>query len=196
MITVETIAVNGSDSLTVAAARVSYGRPLQELDERDKRLLRRLARDGHNSPFYHPQITLRIQAPFFVRNQLLRHNVGLTVNELSRRYTSADITYTLPVNLDEDIEIAMVNHFNHCFDMYNELIQGGIKREQARAILPQFTDTIWLWTGSLYAFYNVVRQRTGEDVQPDCAIVAQLISSHLLRAFPESYQALTEVQNG
>ena len=87
---VEYVTHSGSDLLVVNAARASFGKEsewdvvelegedengkfteyVQELSERDRKLIWYLAREKHVLPFRHPQITLRIKAPIFVCRQL------------------------------------------------------------------------------------------------------------------------------
>src|SRR3990167_1758509 len=77
---------SGDDLLVVNAARVSLDKHHKCFDTTDERLLGYLARNGHWTPFAHPQITIQVEVPIFVANQLKRHTVGLVVNEVSRRY--------------------------------------------------------------------------------------------------------------
>ena len=92
---VEYIEHMGSDLTVVNAARVSFAKTSEcettedgtyQLSQRDQRLIKYLAQHNHWTPFAHPQITLRIKAPIFVRTQLFKHKVGFTENEISRRY--------------------------------------------------------------------------------------------------------------
>ena len=93
----------GTDLRIVNAARVSFNKWKDEFDDADAGLLRYLAVHRHDSPFFHPQITLRIEAPIYVARQLFRHEVGASEtddgshgsaygmvygpkNEVSRRY--------------------------------------------------------------------------------------------------------------
>nr|WP_268258843.1 FAD-dependent thymidylate synthase [Candidatus Contendobacter odensis] len=86
------------DLLVVNAARASLDKQHMTFDGvNDQRLLNYLALHGHISPFFHPQITLRITAPIFIARQLMRSTVGLAVSEVSRRYVSTPPTYWHPV---------------------------------------------------------------------------------------------------
>ena len=82
--------------MVVNAARVSYAKHHDTFDDSDERLLRYLARNGHWSPFSHPQASFRISASIAVANQLKRHQVGLALNEVSRRYVTDAPTFDLP----------------------------------------------------------------------------------------------------
>lgn len=76
----------GTDLTVVNAARVSFAKRADQFREQDGRLLAYLARHQHWTPFAHPQITLHVKAPIFVRTQCFKHKVGFVENEISRRY--------------------------------------------------------------------------------------------------------------
>jgi len=103
MIEVELIGHLGTDLTVVNAARVSFHKESQFLDngrlsDRDVNLIKYLARHGHWTPFAHPQIMLRVTAPVFVRSQLFKHKVGLVENEVSRRYVDEEPTFFKPMD--------------------------------------------------------------------------------------------------
>ena len=76
----------GSDLSVVNAARVSFGKRKEEASKGDEKLIAFLAKHGHWSPFGHCSVQFHIKAPVFVARQLVKHQVGLTWNEISRRY--------------------------------------------------------------------------------------------------------------
>ena len=82
----ELLEVMGSDLTVVNAARVSFAAESQEFSGRDKKLIKYLARHNHWTPFGHVQLQFRLKAPVFVARQLVKHQVGLVWNEVSRRY--------------------------------------------------------------------------------------------------------------
>ena len=73
---VEYIDSMGTDLLAVNAARVSYDKWKDKFGTDDERLLEYLAEHEHISPFFHPQICIRVSAPIYVARQLFRHEVG------------------------------------------------------------------------------------------------------------------------
>ena len=75
----------GSDLSVVNAARVSFGKVHTELTKGDEKLILFLAKHGHWTPFGHATISFHIEAPIFVARQLVKHQVGLVWNEVSRR---------------------------------------------------------------------------------------------------------------
>jgi thymidylate synthase (FAD) len=77
-------------------------------------------------------------------------------------------------------------------ELYQEKLDSGVCPEQARMVLPQSMMTEWIWTGSLAAFGRVGKQRLDPHTQLETQWVAQQISTHMARLFPESWAALTE----
>jgi len=86
MIKVELVDKMGNDLTVVNAARVSYSKTKASFDFSDEKLIKYLAEHNHWSPFAHASLQFRIKAPIFVARQLVKHQVGLAWNEVSRRY--------------------------------------------------------------------------------------------------------------
>lgn len=211
---VELLGVFGDDLMVVNAARISYDRWSDSLSDKDIRLIQRMARRKENSPFYHPQIQFRITAPFYVAAQLKRHHIGLTINEVSRRYATGNPEVDLPTEwrgspngpnpqvssgpMDPVKQSIIADRIDDvvttALDTYNDLIASGVAPEQARVILPVATETTWLWTGSLFAYVNLCRERLAPDVQPETRAVAERIAEEISQAFPVSWDALMGVK--
>lgn len=101
----------GSDLSVVNAARVSFAKtswweyeddpngPLgrtDHLSEKDQKLIAYLAKHSHWTPFAHCFLSFRIKAPIFVARQLVKHQVGLAWNEVSRRYVDDEPEFYFP----------------------------------------------------------------------------------------------------
>ena len=89
---VEYIQHMGDDLTIVNAARVSFGKNKEKLDEKDKRLIKYLIRHRHTSTLEHNIVTFRFCVPLFVRSQHMRHRTW-SYNEISRRYTDANLKF-------------------------------------------------------------------------------------------------------
>ena len=197
----------GSDLSVVNAARVSYAKVKNEFEDKATKLIGYLAKHGHWSPFAHASISFRIKAPVFVARQLVKHQVGLSWNEVSRRYVSyepelykIDEWRGKPVNskqgssgtikLSELAEVTYSEMMDGLKILYNQLLSEGVAPEQARAVLPQSMMTEWIWSGTLYAFARVCDLRCKPDVQKETREVAEFIDSYSLFHFPISWNAL------
>ena len=86
----------GSDLSVVNSARVSFAKQHNTMQDNDERLIKYLATHNHWSPFGHASLQFRIKAPIFVARQLVKHQVGLIWNEVSRRYVSDDPEFFIP----------------------------------------------------------------------------------------------------
>jgi len=211
---VQLLDIMGSDLTVVNAARVSFAAESDEFGSRDKKLIRYLANHNHWTPFAHVQVQFRIKAPVFVARQLVKHQVGLVWNEISRRYVDFLPTFHQPEawrkRADNKKQGSSDESFSgpdgERFDMrykdlmdkaeavYDNMIASGVAPEQARMVLPQSMMTEWYWTGSLAAFARVVQQRISSDAQYECQIIAQKIDQALAIADEVSYSwaCLTE----
>ena len=189
----------GNDLTVVNAARVSFHSHSDELNKKDKGLITFLAKHGHWSPFAHVMLQFRMKAPIFVARQLVKHQVGLTWNEVSRRYVDTDIEFYEPKiwrkaaenvkqgsssepsgwgprwsnvsNTMTSQQLALAEYF--------DAIDSGVCMEQARMLLPQSMMTEWYWTGSLIAFARIVEQRTHSTAQLETQEIALLIKKAL-----------------
>ena len=194
----------GSDLSVVNAARVSFGKRKEEVSKGDEKLIAFLAKHGHWSPFGHCSVQFHIKAPVFVARQLVKHQVGLTWNEISRRYVDYEPEFyevdkwrgkSKDKKQGSEGEIEQQGRCNCAktrletiaLDIYEELLEAGVAPEQARMILPQSMMTEWYWSGTLYAFARVCNLRCALDAQYETRIVANLIDKECERLFPISW---------
>jgi thymidylate synthase (FAD) len=198
----------GTDLSVVNAARVSYAKSKESFDVvKDEKLIKYLAEHEHWSPFAHASLQFRIKAPIFVARQLVKHQVGLVWNEVSRRYVDDAPELYQPdswrgrpqnskqgsdgeVKLDQTIEYNMETTMESCLILYNALLQKGVAPEQARMVLPQSMMTEWYWSGTLYAFARVCNLRCKPDTQKETQDVANEIDRLTNEAFPKSWKHL------
>src|SRR3954467_3763972 len=84
-----------SDLSVANAARVSFARRKEELDEADEGLIRFLMRDRHGTPFEHNAFRFHVRCPIFVAREWFRHRIG-SFNEFSMRYAKATDEFYVP----------------------------------------------------------------------------------------------------
>jgi len=203
----------GTDLTVVNAARVSFDKHHKEITKGDEKLIAYLAKHGHWTPFGHPQLQFRIAAPIFVARQLVKHQVGLVWNEVSRRYVDTVPVFHIPtqwrgkaedkkqgsskefIDLNFKITDKIIDLHTNALDLYRQLIEAKVAPEQARMVLPQSMYTEWYWTGSLYAFARICNLRTSDDAQEETRYVAQEISTLIETKFPISWKYLKEGKN-
>ena len=217
---VELVDKMGSDLSVVNAARVSYSKESEweritpagptpgALSDKDEKLIKYLAKHNHWSPFAHASLQFRIKAPIFVARQLVKHQVGLVWNEISRRYVDYEPELYEPkewrgrpqnskqgsdgtVSIDSNEKHRLDMTMEQCKIIYNSLIGKGIAPEQARMVLPQSMMTEWIWSGTLYAFARVCNLRCAKDTQEETRYIANQIHNICNKEFPNSWKYLT-----
>lgn len=213
----------GDDLTVVNAARVSFGKQSEGLGlsgmfttnmtpilhDRDKKLIKYLAKHKHMSPFGHAFASFHVKAPIFVARQLVKHKF-LRWNEISRRYVDDEPEFYEPDEwrgraddkkqgssgvVEYAPSGAVIDNSRvsgYCLSAYNQLLSSGVCPEQARMVLPQSTMTEWYWSGSLDAFSDMCNLRCKEDTQLETRIVADEISADMKDLFPISWEALQQ----
>lgn len=200
----------GSDLTVVNAARVSFDKEHEEFDHAtDRGLIKYLAKHNHWSPFAHCSVTFRVKAPIFVARQLVKHMVGFSWNEVSRRYVDNEPEFYFPeawraraANVKQgssDTEIAFLTDpakvlTASALSTYNEMLKHGVCPEQARMILPQNTQTEWIWTGTLYAWARMCQLRLDSHTQKETQVVAEKVAKHIAELFPVSWEFLMNIE--
>lgn len=207
------------DCLTIVnSARVSFGKHKDELDERDKKLISYLVDHKHTSTFEHNLVTFRFVVPLFVRSQHHRHRTW-SYNEISRRYTDENLAFYEPAsfrtqhksnrqasNAEELINpmvpvpynnagfqgdaSAVVRDWNEkAVKLYNDLMEAGVCREQARGILPQNLYTEFYGTVNLSNLLKFIDLRTHEGAQWEIQRVAEACLEIATDLWPEAVGA-------
>lgn len=227
---VELIDYMGDDLAVVNAARVSFDKvsyykripyeipnedgttevyTAKRLEDKDARLIHYLASHNHFTPFTHCFLKFRIKAPIFVARQLFKHKVGLTENEVSRRYVDSEPEFYIPLEWRKKAEDkkqgsggtfptengkgfseSFSEAYKACLWTYKTCLESGLCPEQARMVLPQAMYTEWIWSGSLFAFSRVYNLRTSEDAQVETKEVALKIGELIEPLFPVSWKEL------
>lgn len=213
--TVDVLQHWGSDEFAASAARVSTGGQTVS-PERFNGLIKYLISEGHFAPFEHLGATFRVEAPLFVLAQITRHR-HLSFSVQSGRYTEADPVFWVPdserplVNKgtsarpemghpDSDEERVTTymwtegrfeSAFREAARSYEELVNLGVAKEVARAVLPQSLYTSFYVSGNLRAWFDVLKLRNGSHGHPQLEIVevAQKIEASIAVLFPISYAA-------
>lgn len=210
---VELIDHMGSDLSVVNAARVSFQKESSydddgNLPQSDVKLIHYLAKHNHWSPFAHTSVSFRVKAPIFVARQLVKHTVGFSWNEVSRRYVDSEPEFYSPdcwraradnvkqgssadcVEANDDMIRAMTTVIRDSLMAYEYMLDEGVCPEQARMVLPQNTMTEWIWTGSVYAFARMCNLRLDSHTQQETREIAQMISDQMIELFPVSWKVL------
>jgi thymidylate synthase (FAD) len=207
---VELLDTMGSDLTVVNAARVSFGKESHEMTEKDGKLINYLAKHHHVTPFFHPQVQMRIRMPIWVAREWFRHQIGFARNEISRRYVDDEPQFYLPTVLrarDKNLkqgskEEAPEGNDEACAlirdvvgtasNVYKALLEMNVAPELARIVLPQNMYTEFIETGSLAAYARLCKLRLDPTAQKEIQLYAEAVSDALKEKFPVAWKALVE----
>jgi thymidylate synthase (FAD) len=199
-----------ADDLSVVnAARVSFARHKDEMDESDEGLIRFLLRERHGTPFEHNSFRFHIRAPIFVAREWFRHRIG-SFNEFSLRYAKATEDFYVPERqdvrtqvgkpgaysfepVDDDLAEQAREELREVYDLafatYERLVEAGVARELARCVLPVGAYTEFYWTVNARALMNFVSLRASETAQREIRRYADAVEQFLATKMPVTYAA-------
>jgi thymidylate synthase (FAD) len=195
----------------VEVARVSSSRKDKKANAAG--LLRYLIQHKHWSPFEHGHATFEIETSKAIGIQLIRHR-SFSFQEFSQRYqdvNKAGNSIFEPIELRAQCEdnrqsstevinpklgngimanTAIEQHLNQAHKLYDQLLEAGVAREQARMILPLTTTTKIHMTGSIRSWIHFLELRDDEHAQKEIQLVAKEIKKHFIEQFPVISKAL------
>ena len=198
----------GNDCTVVNAARISFGKQVIEMSEKDVKLLTYLAKHKHWTPFAHATLTLHIKMPIFVARQYMKSCVGIVYNEISRRYVSDNPEFyeefdwrRKPDGSIKQGSGEILDDQNHCHMSnalvieqamlsYKSLLDKGVAPEMARMVLPvsMYTE-VWA-TMSLQAAARIVGLRKDPHAQWEIQQYAAAMDEVISPLFPAAWAAL------
>ena len=129
------------DQTAAFAARVCYSSDIHKLklDEKGtKDILKRVIKSGHHSVLEHVSFTFLIEGISRVAtHQLVRHRIA-SYSQQSHRYTKIKRdNFVIPPSLPEEAKNLVEEHIDNSIKLYEKLISMGIKKEDARFVIPQ-----------------------------------------------------------
>lgn len=207
----------GDDAAIVQAARVSYGVGTKKVSD-DRTLIRYLLRNQHTSPFEMAEIKLLVRVPMDCWRQWIRHRTA-SVNEYSTRYSVAiDACQTTRPDqwrhqaasnrqgsegfLDEatlgtELTEQETELQRHARDVYQQRIEKGVAREQARKDLPLSTYTEAYWKIDLHNLLNFLFLRLDTHAQLEIRQYAEVIGHEIVGPlFPAVWEAFVDYRLG
>ncbi len=198
-----------TDLSVVNAARVSFARRKEEMDESDEGLIRFLMRDKHGTPFEHNSFRFHVRAPIFVAREWFRHRIG-SFNEFSMRYARATDDFYVPEpddvrsqvgkpgaysfepvspELAEETREELQAVYDQAYATYQRLVELGVARELARLVMPVGAYTEFYWTVNARALMNFVSLRAAEAAQREIRRYAEACERFFAEQMPVTHAA-------
>lgn len=218
---VELVKSSASDADVIWAARVSTtgDKSLEDVGgdaSKSEGLINYLARERHGSPFEHTSMTFFISAPIFVFREFMRHRIA-SYNEESGRYRELKPVFYIPSKerklvqigkagaytfvdgTAEQYEITVKSIKETCalaYENYQKMLDAGVAREVARAVLPVTLYSSMYVTMNARALMNFLSLRTSRDgshfpsyPQREIEMVAEKMEAEFAKLMPITYGA-------
>ena len=205
-VTLLNVTPNAEDHI-VEVARVSSSRKNKK--DKPDGLLRYLVQHKHWSPFEHGHATFEIETSKAIGIQLIRHR-SFAFQEFSQRYQDVNHLGDIfePIELREQCEdnrqsstkvidpkipleggnenasVLINDLLNQSHKVYNQLLEAGVAREQARMVLPLATTTKIHMTGSIRSWIHFLELRDDGHAQKEIQDVAKAIKRIFINEFP------------
>lgn len=184
----------GGDKAVIEGARRCYMSEPQGEDASeaaDAKLIRHLIAKDHGTPFEHAYFRFDVKCPIFVARQWIRHRIG-TYNEMSLRYCLAKRDFYTPEGLTGEALERYKKSINAAFDAYEALVGSGVKREQARGVLPLSLYTLYYWTVNARSLMNFLKLRLDKSAQPEIREYAKALLEIFRETMPVTAKAFEE----
>ena len=197
-----------TDLAVVNGARVSFNSEAQEMDDRDAGLIRFLMRERHGSPFEHGYFRFLVKAPLFVVREHHRHRAGHSYNEWSGRYSKLEPEFYVPdfvrtqigkpgaytfEPVDDETREATRAEIEdtalRAFQAYERMLERGVAKEVARAVLPLSTYTKYYWSCNPRSLMHFCSLRNDEAAQYEIRQYGAAAESFLEKLMPVTHAA-------
>ncbi len=209
---VTVVDVMGNDASVVQAARVSYGEGTRKVSD-DRQLIRYLLRHAHTTPFEMAEVKFLVRVPMDCWRQWVRHRTA-NINEYSTRYSLAidsmqstgnDGWRSQASTNRQGSDGFLTNNDGHPLTqseqelqslarrVYEERLQAGIAREQARKDLPLSTYTEAYWKIDLHNLLHFLALRMDSHAQLEIRRYAETIGNEIIaKLFPLCWEAFLD----
>jgi thymidylate synthase (FAD) len=162
-----------------------------------------------NTPFEHNAFRFHVRTPIFVAREWFRHRVG-SFNEFSMRYARATDDFYVPAPEDVRTQVGkpgaysfepvtddvaattrgeLTRIYETAYTAYERLVELGVARELARAVLPVGAYTEFYWTVNARALMNFLSLRNAEAAQREIRRYAEACERFFAERMPVTYEA-------
>jgi thymidylate synthase (FAD) len=124
------------------------------------------------------------------QNQVVRSK-HLDFMVQSKRYVNADkgeFKFIYPEGVTDTTSKAILNmHWQDSINRYNMLLDNGVKKEDARAVLPANTSTKMYITGNLQGFMSYFKLRLNSHAQKEIRLLANKMWDLMKVEYPQVF---------
>lgn len=172
------------------SARVCYDSHDKQTDESYTKMLPTLLKAGHLSVFEHSSASFLIEGiSRAASHQLVRHRMS-SFSQRSQRYVNeAEFPYVVPPSIADnpealDLYQTLMQRIN---EDYANLVALGVKKEDARFVLPNAAQTTLVMTANFRQWLHVIDMRVSKSAQWEIRELMTLIWKELYAHAPHVF---------
>jgi thymidylate synthase (FAD) len=170
-----------NEALIAGIARLSHGKEVGD----DEKTIQFLLKHEHTGPLEASCIVFKIKAPIFVLRQWQRHRIGQGFTERSLRYCEANPEFYCCHPGDQKF-------YDEAWKAYQQALEGGDKKEQARRFLPVGLYSETYWYPNLVALRHWLLLRLNNDAQYEIRQYARAILRILKNIAPITAKSISD----
>ena len=171
-------------------AGICYGKTGEQSPEQCIKRATHCVTKGHLSTLRFAHATFLVEGISRICSHQFVRSKHLDFLQRSQRYCNENETNMVMPKSISNLKIE--NHTANAYELYKNLIAEGVKKEDARFILPQGTTTELLVVGNFQAWYDFIKLRSGKEVQWEIRAVAHEINRQLHSIAPNIFVELDD----
>mgnify|MGYP006285287603 CR=1 FL=1 len=180
----------GAEKLIEEAGRTCYLSLDRITDESEKNFIRKCIKNGHHSILEHASASFRIQgASRAFTHQLVRHRVASFSQQSQRYVNESEFNYVIPPDILKNEEAARVyrEFIEQSRRAYNSLREAGIKKEDARFVLPNALESQMVFSANFRELRHVFSLRLERfaqwEIRRVCVLMLKLLQEEAPSVF-------------
>lgn len=148
------------------------------------------AKDGHLATLRFAHATFHVSGISRVCSHQFVRSKHLDFLQRSQRYCKEhNQEFTFP-DINPDLQLIMEDWYIRSQNLYCELLSEGVKKEDARFVLPEATHTELVVCGNLQAWMDFIKLRADKHAQWEIRDVATQINNILAKECPNIFKEI------
>lgn len=204
---------HAAELMIVNAARVSFNKRKDKVDEGDEKLISFLLSHRHGTPFEMVEFCFHVRVPIFVTREWHRHRIA-SYNEMSGRYVELSQAFYVPDPMAIRTQVGkpgayryerMANNrkvvrarrqieqaYNQSSAKYKKLLALGVAKELARIVLPVGIYTEFYFKTNARSLMNFLSLRNAPNAMWEIQEYARAIETMFQERLPITHAAFVK----
>lgn len=194
--------------LIEVAGRKCYQSKVSDWVNSSERFTKMIIERGHESVLEHASATFNVITDRGISHEIVRHRLAAYSQESTRYVKYGDISVVLPQSLNDgtwfnnygtkqsieiteedlcsltDIQKRWVQSCLMAETVYKEMIDRGVKPQDARSVLPTCLKTELVWTANFREWRHIIRMRQNKGAHPQVQELVRFIKGWFKINYP------------